>query len=166
MRLRPSRISTISRLRIHDSSPPASQAVRHSTAFIHHLALLIIACWLTTASSSSPSRSRLVDSLPSWRTDVVFSVYLKRTFSPRPVNLLCHVVLLMSGSRFVVSGPVPVRIRPSPWLSTGGLRRSCPRVAGSRVVFRRHSSASRPPARQVAAASLSPVSSLCGLHTW
>ena len=63
----------------------------------------------------------------------------------------------------MVSGPVPVRIRPSPWLFTGGLRRSCPRVANNRVVFRGHSSASRPPARQVAAASLSPLSSLCGL---
>jgi len=64
----------------------------------------------------------------------------------------------------VVSSPVPVRIRPSLWLSTGGLRRSCPRAANNRVVFRGHSSASCSPARQVAAASLSPLSSLCGLH--
>ena len=64
----------------------------------------------------------------------------------------------------MVSGPVPVGIRPPPWLSTGGLRRSCPRAANDRVVFHGHSSASRPPARQVAAASLSPLSSLCGLH--
>ena len=66
----------------------------------------------------------------------------------------------------MVSGPVPVRIRPLPWLFTGGLRRSCPRAANISVVFRGHSSASRPPVRQVAAASLSPLSSLCGLHAW
>jgi hypothetical protein len=95
---------------------------------------------------------------------LVSSAYLKRTFSPRLVKLLCHAWLVMSEDRLVVSGPVPVRIRPSPWLSTGGLRRSCPHAARTRVVFRGHSSASRPPARQVAAASLSPLSSLCGLH--
>ena len=32
---------------------------------------LIIACWPTAASRSTPSRSRLVDSLPSWRTGLV-----------------------------------------------------------------------------------------------
>jgi hypothetical protein len=82
------------------------------------------------------------------------------------LNLLCYAVLVMSGDQLVVSDPVPVRIRPSPWLSTGGLRRSCPHAANIRVVFLGHSSASRPPARQVTAASLSPLSSLCGLHAW
>ena len=95
---------------------------------------------------------------------MVSFVYLNRTFSPRLGNLLCHAVLVMSGGQLVVSGSVPVRIRPSPWLSTVGLRRSCPRAANDRVVFRGHSSASRPSARQVTAASLSPLSSLCGLH--
>ena len=124
----------------------------------------IVACWPTSASGSRWHRSRLVDSLPSWRTGLVASVSLNRTVSPRPLSLLCHAVLVMSGDQLVVSGPVPVRIRPSPWLFTGGLRRSCPRAARIRVVFRGHSSASRPPARQVPTASLSPLSSLCGLH--
>ncbi len=44
-----------------------------------------VACWPTTASSSRPSRSRLVDPHPPWRTGLVFSVYLKRTFSPNAV---------------------------------------------------------------------------------
>jgi hypothetical protein len=80
------------------------------------------------------------------------------------MNLLRHAVLVMSGDQPAVSGPVPVRIRLPPRLSTGGLRRSCPRAANNRVVFRGHSSASRPPVRQVATAFLSPLSSLCGLH--
>ncbi len=50
--------------------------------------------------------------------------------------------------QLVVSGPVPVRIRPSPWLSTVGLRRSCPRAASQAASLLGHSSASRPPARQ------------------
>lgn len=97
-------------------------------------------------------------------TGLVSPDYLNRTFLPRPLNLLCHAMLVMSGDQLVVSGPVPVRIRPLPWLSAVGLRRSYPRAAETCVVFRGHSSASRPPARQVAAASLSPLSSLCGLH--
>jgi hypothetical protein len=97
---------------------------------------------------------------------LVASAYLNRTFSPRLVNLLCHAWLVMSGDQLVVLGLVPVRIQPSPWLFTGGLRRSGPRAANISVVFRGHSSASRPPARQVAVASLSPLSSLCGLHAW
>jgi hypothetical protein len=80
------------------------------------------------------------------------------------LDLLSNAVLVMSEDQLVVSGPVPGRIRPSPWLSTGRLRRSCPRAAFEATLFCVHSSASRPPARQVAAASLSPLSSLCGLH--
>lgn len=61
---------------------------------------------------------------------VTFMIVSKTvTFSPRLLNLLCHVVLLMSEDQLVVSGPVPVRIRPPPWLSTLGLRRSCPHAA-------------------------------------
>ena len=67
-----------------------------------------IACWPTATSRSTPSRSRLVDSLLSWRTGLVVSVNLKRTFSPRSVNLLCHALLLICGDQLVVSGPVPV----------------------------------------------------------
>lgn len=51
---------------------------------------------------------------------------------------------------------MPVRIRPPPWLFTCVLRLSCPRTAKTRVFLRGHSSASRPPARQGAAAE--PVS--------
>jgi len=82
------------------------------------------------------------------------------------LKLFCHVVLVVSGSQVVVSGRVPVRIRPSPWLFTGGLRRSCPRAASEAASSRGHSSALRLPARQMAVASLSPLSSLCGLHAW
>ncbi len=144
-------------------SPVASQAVQSSTTFSDSCDMCIVACWLITATSSRSSRSRFVDSPPSWRTSLVASAYLNRTFSPRPLNLLCHAVLLMSGDLLMVSGSVPVRIRSPSWLSTGGLRRSRPRAASEGALFRGHSSASRPPARQVAAASLSPLSSLCGL---
>lgn len=112
-------------------SPVASQAVRSSTTFSDSCDMCIVACWLITATSSRSSRSRFVDSPPSWRTSLVASVYLNRTFSPRPLNLLCHAVLLMSGDLLMVSGSVPVRIRSPSWLSTGGLRRSCPRAARS-----------------------------------
>lgn len=147
-------------------SPVASQAVPSSTTFTDSCDICIVACWLITATSSRSSRSRFVDSLPPWRMGLVASAYLNRTFSPRPLDLLCHAWLVMSEDRLVVSGPVPVRIRPSPWLSTGGLRRSCPRAASEAAPFHGHSSASRPPARQVAASSLSPLSLLCGLHAW
>ncbi|WHZ29158.1 MAG: hypothetical protein OJF51_003959 [Nitrospira sp.] len=51
---------------------------------------------------------------------LVASVYLNRTFSPRPLKLLCHAVLLVSGDPLVVSGPVPVRIRPPPGFPPSG----------------------------------------------
>ena len=143
-----------------------NRAVRSSTTFSDNLDRSIVTCWPTTASSSRPPRSPLVDSLPPWRTGLVFSVSLNRTFSPRPLKLLCHAWLLMREDRLVVSGLVPVYIWPPPWLSTGGLRRSCPHATSEAAPLRGHSSASRPPARQVAAASLSPLSSLCGLHAW
>jgi len=78
--------------------PAASKAVRSSTAFSDNLDGCIVACWPTTATSSRPSRSRLVDSIPPWRMGLVASVSLNRTFSPRLVNLLCHALLLVSGT--------------------------------------------------------------------
>jgi len=57
-----------------------------------------VSWWSATASRSTPSRSRLVDPLPPWRTDLVSSVSLNRSFSPRLVKLRCHAVLVMSGA--------------------------------------------------------------------
>lgn len=83
---------------IHRMLPGSlARAVQHSTAFSNHLDEAV-ACWPTTATSSRTSRSRLVDSLPPWRMGLIASVYLNRTFSPRPLNLLCHAVLVMSGA--------------------------------------------------------------------
>lgn len=147
-------------------SPVASQAVRPSSAFSKYLAGCIVACSPTSTSGSRASRSRLVDSLPSWRTGLVVSVNLKRTFSPRPVNLLCHAALVMSGTSlwFLVRCLYASGRRPG--FPPAGCVDHARAPLEARVAFHGHSSASRPPARQVAAASLSPLSSLCGLHAW
>ncbi len=79
-------------------SPVASQAVQPSTAESDSLDVYAVARWPTSPSGSRPYQSRLVDSLPPWRTGLVASVSLSRTFSPRLVKLLCHALLLMSGT--------------------------------------------------------------------